>query len=188
MSISANELVQGKFFICGYSYRSVSIVSRFVYVKLVSSSSSSSSSSAENNVDDAGSDSESNSDDALDNHYQPIPAQDLNDEEENDYIESNGSSAGAFQNPNNNGHGHHIEEEEVRGDDDSEEEIAVSEAISRAFSEDDRRRTAPLTPEAATRIRDAMRGVSFGGTPPDWAHSVPEDRWIDQLRRLRTPN
>ncbi|KAK9168040.1 hypothetical protein Syun_000180 [Stephania yunnanensis] len=149
------------------------------------------------NDDDAGSDSESNSDDALDNHYQPISAQDFNDEHPDDYsahyhhiVESNGS-ARTLENPSNG----HIEEEgrgvsslNLSDDDCEEEDRAVLEAISRAFTEDDRRRSAPLTPEAATRIRDAMRGVSFGGTTPDWAHSVPEDRWIDQLRRLRTPN
>lgn len=70
-----------------------------------------------------------------------------------------------------------------------EEEMPTREAsdseILRAFREDENRRNAPLTPENATRIREAMRGISFGGATPDWVGQVPEDGWIDQLRRLR---
>ncbi|CAA6654705.1 unnamed protein product [Spirodela intermedia] len=59
-------------------------------------------------------------------------------------------------------------------DEDEEEREREREAsITRAFSEDERRRTAPLSQENAAMIRDAMRGV-------------PEDHWVDQLRRLRT--
>ncbi|KAK1286110.1 hypothetical protein QJS10_CPB20g00224 [Acorus calamus] len=47
------------------------------------------------------------------------------------------------------------------------------------------RRNAPLTAENASRIVDAMRGVSFGGIAPDWVDRMPEDRLIDRLRRLR---
>ncbi|XP_042510387.1 uncharacterized protein LOC122085857 [Macadamia integrifolia] len=76
-------------------------------------------------------------------------------------------------------------------DDDEEEEERMTEAsdseIARAFREDESRRNAPVTPENAMRIMDAMRGVSFGGVTPDWASQVPEDRWVDQLRRLRQP-
>lgn len=60
-------------------------------------------------------------------------------------------------------------------------------AIRRAFREDESRRNAPLTAENAMRVREAMRGVSFAGLAPDWAHQVPEDQWIDRLRRLRQP-
>ncbi|KAK9286688.1 hypothetical protein L1049_015091 [Liquidambar formosana] len=62
---------------------------------------------------------------------------------------------------------------------------ASDRAILRAFREDESRRNAPLTQENAVRVMEAMRGVSFGGLAPDWAGRVPEDRWIDHLRRLR---
>ena len=70
-----------------------------------------------------------------------------------------------------------LEEESIREASDS--------AIRRAFREDESRRNAPLTPENTMRVMEAMRGVSLGGLAPDWAGHVPEDRWIDQLRRLR---
>ncbi|CAK7330417.1 unnamed protein product [Dovyalis caffra] len=79
-------------------------------------------------------------------------------------------------------------------DDEDEEELeaeraveASNTAISRAFREDDSRRNTPLTPENATRVMEAMRGVSFGGFVPDWVGQVSEEQWIDQLRRLRQP-
>lgn len=75
-------------------------------------------------------------------------------------------------------------------DEEQEEEMlreAAEQAISRAFTEDERRRNAPLTPENASRIVDVMRGVSFRGFTPDWADRVPEEQWVDRLRRLREP-
>ncbi|PPD66692.1 hypothetical protein GOBAR_DD36426 [Gossypium barbadense] len=63
----------------------------------------------------------------------------------------------------------------------------TSRSQPRAFREDERRRNAPLTAENAMRVREAMRGVAFAGLTPDWANQIPEDRWIDQLRRLRQP-
>lgn len=61
-------------------------------------------------------------------------------------------------------------------------------SISRAFREDESRRNAPLTAENASRVMDAMRGVRFPGSAPEWADEVAEDRWIDRLRRLRGEN
>ncbi|XP_028768920.1 uncharacterized protein LOC114747717 isoform X2 [Neltuma alba] len=77
--------------------------------------------------------------------------------------------------------------EQMNGEDEEEERMreASERAIRMAFREDENRRNAPLSVENATRVREAMRGVSFGGIVPDWAAHVPEDRWIDQLRRLR---
>ncbi|KAK1265486.1 hypothetical protein QJS04_geneDACA010672 [Acorus gramineus] len=71
--------------------------------------------------------------------------------------------------------------------DEEEEEMARrrEEEVERAFREDESRRNAPLTAENASRIVDAMRGVSFGGIAPDWVDRMPEDRLIDRLRRLR---
>jgi solute carrier family 25 iron transporter 28/37 len=57
----------------------------------------------------------------------------------------------------------------------------------RAFREDESRRNAPLTPENATRVMEAMRGVSLGSFVPDWAGGVGGEQWIDELRRLRQP-
>lgn len=81
---------------------------------------------------------------------------------------------------------------ERRCSDEEEEERmreASDSAIRMAIREDETRRNAPLSPDNATRIMDAMRGISFGGSAPDWTRIVTEDRWIDQLRRLRqTPS
>ncbi|EAY74573.1 hypothetical protein OsI_02461 [Oryza sativa Indica Group] len=66
-----------------------------------------------------------------------------------------------------------------------EEGLRLGEEAARAFSEDERRRRAPLPAGAAARIVDAMRGVEFPGAPPPWAGSVPEDQWLDRLRSLR---
>ncbi|PKA66892.1 hypothetical protein AXF42_Ash003549 [Apostasia shenzhenica] len=73
-------------------------------------------------------------------------------------------------------------------DEELEEETTAREleaSILRAFREDESRRTAPLSPENAATIVNAMRGVSFSGYTPEWADRVPEDLWLDYLRRLR---
>ncbi|KAH0468657.1 hypothetical protein IEQ34_001889 [Dendrobium chrysotoxum] len=69
-----------------------------------------------------------------------------------------------------------------------EEEATAREreaSILRAFREDESRRNAPLPPENSARIVSVMRGVSFPDYTPDWVNRVPEDQWLDQLRRLR---
>ncbi|XP_040375931.1 uncharacterized protein LOC102705585 [Oryza brachyantha] len=71
------------------------------------------------------------------------------------------------------------------GEEAEEEGLRLGEAAARAFSEDERRRRAPLPAGAAARIVDAMRGVEFPGAPPPWAGRVPEDQWVDRLRSLR---
>lgn len=79
-------------------------------------------------------------------------------------------------------------EEDEEDDEEAERSIGASNsAILRAFQEDESRRRAPLRPEDAVRVMEAMRGVSFGGLAPDWAQRVPEDQWVEQLRRLRQP-
>ncbi|RWW40922.1 hypothetical protein BHE74_00053623 [Ensete ventricosum] len=76
--------------------------------------------------------------------------------------------------------------QEVEDEEADEESVRQREvSISRAFREDERRRSSPLTPENAARVLDAMRGVAFQGVPPDWAERVPEDQWVDRLRRMR---
>ncbi|MCL7050056.1 hypothetical protein MKW94_017574 [Papaver nudicaule] len=100
------------------------------------------------------SDSEINLDDNPD-YYQPISSDD--DSEENP----------SFQIPSNG----HIEPEEEEV---IEEEEAANSEISRAFTEDENRRKAPLTPENSTRIMDAMRGISLQGFVPDWSNQVPD--------------
>ncbi|KAK9054846.1 hypothetical protein SSX86_025925 [Deinandra increscens subsp. villosa] len=72
-------------------------------------------------------------------------------------------------------------------EEDEEQEQRTREAVQRAFREDENRRRAPLTQENTNRVMEAMRGISFGGSAPDWANSVPEDRWIDQLASIRQP-
>lgn len=78
-------------------------------------------------------------------------------------------------------------EEDEEEEDEARVRITPDLAITRAFREDENRRNAPLTPENATRVMEAMRGISFSGLAPDWANRFPEDRWIDQLRRSRQP-
>ncbi|GMG98199.1 hypothetical protein Nepgr_000039 [Nepenthes gracilis] len=76
------------------------------------------------------------------------------------------------------------EQEEREEEEEEERRRAESDsAIRRAFQDDESRRT--LTAENAVRVMEAKRGVSIGGSAPDWIRGVPEDRWIDQLRRLR---
>ncbi|CAL4975760.1 unnamed protein product [Urochloa decumbens] len=80
------------------------------------------------------------------------------------------------------------EDEEADGEEEVEREegdVTAGEDVARAFSEDERRRRAPLPAGAAARIVDAMRGIEFPGAPPAWAGSVPEDQWVDRLRSLR---
>lgn len=78
--------------------------------------------------------------------------------------------------------------DDLEKEDEEERMREVSDLeIRRAFREDENRRNAPLTAENAMRVMEAMRGVSFGGLAPDWADRVPEDRWIDHLRRMRRP-
>ncbi|XP_024008469.1 uncharacterized protein LOC18994171 isoform X2 [Eutrema salsugineum] len=150
----------------------------------------------------AGSDSDSNSVEESQDYYEPISAVDLdggdddgNDEEDNnrpiggdDF--SNGLSNGhcmileaedGISSLSINGHAEHKSESE----EDTETETPDSE-IRAAFEEDERRRRSPLVVENAARVMEAMRAISFPGTAPDWASDVNEDRWIDQLRRLRS--
>ncbi|GFZ01558.1 hypothetical protein Acr_15g0001670 [Actinidia rufa] len=148
-----------------------------------------------------GSDSDTYSDGSPE-YYQPITAaasgddeEDVSDHENSDQFSDADSSFHRLP----NGYAHGVEngmssldlsddeEREINGEE--EEEVRVREAadsaIRRAFREDERRRNAPLEPETATRVMEVMRGVSFSGLAPDWADRVPEDQWIDQLRRLR---
>ncbi|KAJ8650890.1 hypothetical protein MRB53_003913 [Persea americana] len=163
--------------------------------------------------ENAESDSDDNSDVAADD-YQPISALDDHDSDTEsngpDLIEH--SSEYHVQNPNlrnysngiyqaengissldlssSNGGGFNGCDETDEEEEEEEEERlreAAERAVSRAFREDERRRNAPLTPENASRIVDVMRGVSFRGFAPDWADRVPDDQWMDRLRRLREP-
>ena len=78
---------------------------------------------------------------------------------------------------------------EKSSSDEEDEDERSTEEVDRAGMEDENHRNAPLTEENATRVMEAMRGVSFAGVVPDWAARDPDDNWIDQLRRLRrTPN
>ncbi|XP_061359938.1 uncharacterized protein LOC133303982 [Gastrolobium bilobum] len=143
-----------------------------------------------------GSDSDANSDDAPE-YYQPISAVD-------DDGNSDGEHGVEFhQLPNGYSSGHGVAEngissldlnddvEHKSSDEEEEEEERSGEefesAIRSALREDENRRNAPLTVDNATRVMEAMRGVSFAGVAPDWVAQIPEDSWIDHLRRLRQP-
>ena len=139
-----------------------------------------------------GSDSDTNS--ADDEYYQPISAVDSDNEDGVEFQQlPNGYCLhhhGETQNGISSLDLNDVVEQKSSDEDEEEgEERSRREAIGRAFREDENRRNAPLSTENATRVMEAMRGVSFGGVAPDWADRVPEDRWIDQLRSLRqSPN
>ncbi|KAL5747099.1 hypothetical protein ACOSP7_024097 [Xanthoceras sorbifolium] len=146
-----------------------------------------------------GSDSDASLDDTPE-YYQPISAVD-HDEEDSDLDPVNSDVCNTDSHILPNGY-HDVEEaedgvssmhinddvpEEKSSSSEEEEEEYDESAIARAFGEDENRRNAPLTPENATRVMQAMRGVSFGGSAPDWINRIPEDRWMDQLRLIRQP-
>ncbi|CAL0334968.1 unnamed protein product [Lupinus luteus] len=138
-----------------------------------------------------GSDSDTNSDESQE-YYQPISAVDDGDgnSDGEDGVELNQLSNGyCVHDGVENGILHLDLNGNVEQKSDDEEERTRDASIRRAFREDENRRSAPLTAENATRVMEAMRGVSFCGMAPDWVAEFPEDRWIDQLHRLRqSPN
>ncbi|XP_010487010.1 PREDICTED: uncharacterized protein LOC104765048 [Camelina sativa] len=152
----------------------------------------------EENNNNAGSDSDSNSVDDSQDYYEPISAVDLeNANDEGSDVEDSYHPIGGgdgFSHGLSNGHCMIPETEEgissisINADAESEEEAETETEteIRRAFEEDERRRRSPLVEENAVRIMEAMRAISFPGTAPDWTSDVNEDRWIDQLRRLRS--
>ncbi|KAF8018759.1 hypothetical protein BT93_H3613 [Corymbia citriodora subsp. variegata] len=142
-----------------------------------------------------GSDTDSNPDESAE-YYQPISDTDSESDSladlphllPNGYCVENGVSSLSVDD------GLDLKSSEDDADDQEEEEEeeertreGYDAAMRRAFREDETRRNAPLTPHNATRVMEAMRGVSFGGLAPDWAQSVPEDQWIERLRRLQQP-
>ncbi|XVF46183.1 hypothetical protein PTKIN_Ptkin03bG0006600 [Pterospermum kingtungense] len=154
----------------------------------------------EENYIGGGSDSDTNRDEASE-YYQPISAVDDDDDEDQEGLGDPVNSDEEHHYPNlSNGYLNRVEngissirvgDAAAEEEEEAEEEMMTREAsdtaIRRAFREDESRRNAPLTQETAMRVREAMRGVSFAGLTPDWANEFPEDRWIDQLRRLRQP-
>lgn len=143
-----------------------------------------------------GSDTDSNPDESAE-YYQPISAADSESDSSadlpqrlpNGYCVENGVSSlsvdDGFELTSSEDDAADDEEEEEEEDERARE--AYDAAMRTAFREDETRRNAPLTPHNATRVMEAMRGVSFGGLAPDWAQSVPEDQWTERLRRLRQP-
>ncbi|CAI9107066.1 OLC1v1006344C1 [Oldenlandia corymbosa var. corymbosa] len=150
----------------------------------------------------------SDSDEDTPEFYQPISAIADDDDEESNFPDSNPDDDDANEHDHRlhpfphdlpNGYSLHPvengvsldltdDEEEDEDSGEEEERVREEESIRRAFREDDSRRNAPLPPENAVRVMEAMRGVSFGGLPPDWVDRIPEDQWIDQLRRIRRPS
>ncbi|KAM5583086.1 hypothetical protein ABKV19_003147 [Rosa sericea] len=150
----------------------------------------------------SGSDSDTNiDDDDAAEYYQPVSAVDSEDDEENHHLQNDAVVShsqllpnGVIVNQAQRGVSSLRLNDDVEGDNGSsseqeEEEVEIvggsDSAITRAIREDESRRHAPLTPENATRVMEAMRGISFVGVAPDWADRIPEENWIDRLRRLR---
>ncbi|XP_004294767.1 PREDICTED: uncharacterized protein LOC101307766 [Fragaria vesca subsp. vesca] len=149
----------------------------------------------------SGSDSDTNiDDDDAAEYYQPVSAVDSDDEDQhlaNDAVVShsqllpnglilNQAQMGVssirlndgVEGENGGSSSSQVEEEDEIGE-------GADSAIRSAIREDESRRNAPLTPENATRVMEAMRGISFAGVAPDWADRIPEENWMDRLRRLR---
>lgn len=139
-----------------------------------------------------GSDSDANSDDAPE-YYQPISAVDDDGSSDDEHdgelrhvpngfavhvMVKNGISSLDLNDIAEKSSSDEEEEQE-------EEEEERREDFERALREEENRRNAPLTIENATRVMDVMRRESFAGVVPDWAARDPNDRWVDQLRRLR---
>jgi len=140
-----------------------------------------------------GRDSDANSDDAPE-YYQPISAVDDDGSSDDEHgrelrhvpngfavhvVTKNGISSLDLNDIAEKSSSDEEEEQE------EEEEERSREDFERALKEEENRRNAPLTTENATRVMDAMRRVSFAGVVPDWAARDPDDRWVNQLRRLR---
>lgn len=164
-----------------------------------------------NRADNPG-DSDSDTSDEIPDYYQPISSHNgEGDDDENLHSDSNSNESninGYHIHPHShsslsNGYDYQngirslnliSEDQEERESQEHEEEeeeerrrAESDRAIQRAFEEDESRRNAPLPAENAVRVMEAMRGVSFSGLAPDWASRIPEDRWLDQVRRLQQP-
>ncbi|CAN0903928.1 hypothetical protein LINGRAHAP2_LOCUS22794 [Linum grandiflorum] len=138
-------------------------------------------------INNPGSDSDTNSDEVPD-YYQPISAADdvETDEEQDDVTDSSNLENGHCFGHEAEGWISSLHLNGVKSDDEEETVVSESSAVAvRAFREDENRRNAPLTAETSTRVMEAMRGISFLGSAPEWAVRVPETRWIDQIRRLQ---
>lgn len=132
-----------------------------------------------------GSDSDPNSDDAPE-YYQPISAVDDDGSSDDKHdgelrhvpngfavhvVAKNGISSLDLNDIAEKSSSEEEEQEE-------EEEERSREDFERALREEENRHN-------ATRVMDAMCRVSFAGVVPNWAARDPDDRWVDQLRRLR---
>ncbi|KAL3530938.1 hypothetical protein ACH5RR_010260 [Cinchona calisaya] len=143
------------------------------------------------NTGGGGSDSDT-SPDELPEYYQPIST-DSNSDDDDENTDHQLDLPNGYAHFMENGGVSSLDlsdEEDEDSEKEEEEERTRAEsdvAIRRAFRQDQSRRNAPLTPENAVRVMDAMRGVSFAGLTPDWADRIPEHQWIDQLRNLRGP-
>lgn len=67
--------------------------------------------------------------------------------------------------------------------DESERQRLEDATFHRAKVADEARRLAPLPPDRCQAIKKAMQTISLGGFQPEWADKVPEEQWIDRLRR-----
>ncbi|KAL2899256.1 Bifunctional protein FolD [Bienertia sinuspersici] len=144
------------------------------------------------------SDSDTNSDDISD-YYQPISSIEGGEDPDANNPISNGFLHHAEIQHNSliNGHDYSAEngvrslnlsdDEEREDEEDERRRMEMESAMWKAFEEDESRRNAPLSSDNATRVMEAMRGISFSGSAPDWVHHVPEDNWVDRLQRIRQP-
>ncbi|KAK1359145.1 Serine/threonine-protein kinase rio2 [Heracleum sosnowskyi] len=116
----------------------------------------------------------------LTDYYLPISAAIEDDDTFSDHNSDEDHAQNPTFHPLANGYANCVENGVASLDLSDEEEdetvIVTSETtIQRAFIEDENRRNAPLPAENATRVMEAMRGISFAGLAPDLSGRVRED-------------
>lgn len=135
-----------------------------------------------------GSDSDHNTDESPE-YYQPISVGEYASDSDQSSDDTDSRFHHHLPNGYSNGVVNGVSSLDLSDNDDDDEEMKVKEEeeIERAVREDERRRNAPVPAENAARILEAMRGIRFSGAAPIWVGTVPEDQWINQIRRLREP-
>lgn len=68
-------------------------------------------------------------------------------------------------------------------DDERQRQHEEDTALVRAIEAEDARRSAPLPPDRCQAIKNAMQSISLGGFRPEWADRVPEEQWVNRLKR-----
>ncbi|MCO5552417.1 hypothetical protein L7F22_005928 [Adiantum nelumboides] len=85
--------------------------------------------------------------------------------------------------PPHHAHNSYGAEDNVDDIDETERQHEEDTAMRRVKEEEHAHRSAPLPPERCEAIKTAMESISLGGYRPEWADSIPEEQWLNRLRR-----